>query len=43
MYAIAFDAIISDLKASYAEPYNNAYFEIKMILRLERFYRYCQR
>lgn len=29
MFAIAFDLNISDLKATYGEPYNNAYYEIK--------------
>ena len=28
MYAIAFDMVITDLRANYGEPYNNAYFEI---------------
>lgn len=30
MYAIAFDRVITDLRANYGEPYNNAYFEIKI-------------
>jgi virulence-associated protein VapD len=38
MYAIAFDMAISDLKEHYGEPYNNAYFEIKNILREYGFY-----
>ena len=29
MFAIAFDLVISDLKAHYGEPYNNAYVEIR--------------
>jgi len=28
MYAIAFDMVIADLKASYGDPYNGAYDEI---------------
>ena len=38
MYAIAFDMSISDLKESFGEPYNNAYFEIKKVLRKYSFY-----
>lgn len=38
MYAIAFDMVIEDLKAYYGEPYNNAYFEIKKVLREYEFY-----
>ena len=38
MYAIAFDMVIADLKEYYGEPYNNAYFEIKNILREYEFY-----
>ena len=34
MYAIAFDMVITDLRANYGEPYNNAYFEINKVLRL---------
>ena len=33
MYAIAFDMVITDLRANYGEPYNNAYFEINKVLR----------
>ena len=33
MFAIAFDMLISDLKKNYGKSYNNAYFEIRMILR----------
>ena len=33
MYAIAFDLLIGDLKEHYGEPYNNAYFEIKEVLK----------
>lgn len=32
MYAIAFDMDIEALRASYGDPYNNAYAEIKKIL-----------
>ncbi len=38
MYAIAFDMVVTDLKASYGEPYHNAYFEIKTALREFEFY-----
>ncbi|MBO5548836.1 MAG: virulence protein [Prevotella sp.] len=38
MFAIAFDLNISDLKATYGEPYNNAYYEIKTILRKYDFF-----
>lgn len=38
MFAIAFDMIITDLKENYGEPYNNAYFEIKNVLREYEFY-----
>jgi virulence-associated protein VapD len=38
MFAIAFDMVIADLKEHYGEPYNNAYFEIKMVLREYGFY-----
>jgi virulence-associated protein VapD len=38
MYAIAFDMVVSDLKEHYKEPYNNAYFEIKTVLRKYEFY-----
>lgn len=33
MYAIAFDLEIIELEKYYGEPYNNAYFEIKKILK----------
>lgn len=36
MFAISFDMVIIDLKKNYGEPYNNAYFEISVIL--EEFY-----
>ena len=38
MFAIAFDINISILKDTYGEPYNNAYYEIKTILRKYEFY-----
>jgi virulence-associated protein VapD len=38
MFAIAFDMVVSDLKEYYGEPYNNAYYEIKNILREHEFY-----
>lgn len=38
MFAIAFDMVVTDLKEHYGEPYNNAYFEIKTILRRYDFY-----
>jgi virulence-associated protein VapD len=38
MYAIAFDMVTTDLKEHYGEPYNNAYFEIKNVLREYEFY-----
>lgn len=38
MFAIAFDMLISDLKKNYGRSYNNAYFEIRMILRRYGFY-----
>ncbi len=37
MYALAFDLIISNLKEHYGEPYNNAYFEIKELLKKDGF------
>ena len=37
MYAIAFDMVITDLRANYGEPYNNAYFEINKVLRQYEF------
>ena len=38
MFAIAFDMDIKELRSSYGEPYNNAYYEIKIILRKYDFY-----
>ena len=37
MFAISFDMVISNLKKHYGEPYNNAYFEIKELLRRNGF------
>lgn len=37
MFALSLDMVISDLKQHYGEPYNNAYFEIKAILRKNGF------
>jgi virulence-associated protein VapD len=39
MFAISFDMLISDLKENYGDPYNNAYFEIAVILEKFEFYR----
>lgn len=38
MFAITFDMSISDLKENYGDPYNNAYFEIKVLLRQYEFF-----
>lgn len=38
MFAIAFDMDIKELRSTYGEPYNNAYYEIKIILRRYDFY-----
>ena len=38
MFAIAFDMVVADLKEHYGEPYNNAYFEIRSVLRQFDFY-----
>ena len=38
MFAIAFDVDIKELRNSYGEPYNNAYYEIKIILRKYDFF-----
>jgi virulence-associated protein VapD len=37
MFAIAFDMVIADLKQYYGDPYNNAYFEIRLELRKYKF------
>ncbi len=34
----SFDMVITDLRANYGEPYNNAYFEINKVLRQYEFY-----
>lgn len=39
MYAISFDLIIAELKDNYGNPYNNAYYEISVILEKYNFYR----
>ncbi len=39
MYAIAFDMNISSLEKHYGKPYNNAYYEIAVILEKFTFYR----
>jgi len=31
MFAVSFDLVISDLKTHYGNPYNRAYFEIKVL------------
>lgn len=38
MFAIAFDMDIKELRTTYGEPYNNAYYEIKILLRKFDFY-----
>lgn len=38
MFAIAFDMDIKELRNAYGEPYNNAYYEVKNILRNYDFY-----
>lgn len=37
MYAISFDLTIGELKKHYGEPYNNAYFEVRMLLKKSGF------
>ena len=37
MFAIAFDMDIKELRSTYGETYNNAYYEIKIILRDHNF------
>lgn len=39
MFAIAFDMVINDLKTYYGEPYNNAYYDISVIMEKYGFYR----
>ena len=38
MFAIAFDMDIKELQNTYGEPYKNAYYEIKIVLRKYDFY-----
>ena len=38
MFAIAFDMDVRELRNTYGEPYNNAYYEIKILLRDFDFY-----
>ena len=38
MFAIAFDMDIKELRSTYGETYNNAYYEIKIILRKYNFF-----
>jgi len=37
MFAISFDLLISDLKIYYGEPYNRAYYEVKILLEKHSF------
>ena len=39
MFAISFDMLIADLKENYGETYNNAYYEISVVLEEFSFYR----
>ena len=39
MFAIAFDMVIKDLRTYYGEPYNNAYYDISVIMEQFGFYR----
>jgi len=39
MFAISFDMLIADLKENYGESYNNAYYEISVVLEAFDFYR----
>ena len=39
MFAISFDMLIADLKENFGEPYNNAYYEISVVLEEFDFYR----
>ena len=38
MYALSFDMVVSDLKQYYGEPYNKAYYEIKIFVERQRLY-----
>ena len=37
MFAISFDMSVSELRQHYGEPYNNAYYEIKELLKKDGF------
>ncbi|MCH5244430.1 MAG: virulence protein [Lentimicrobiaceae bacterium] len=37
MYALSFDMMVSQLEKHYGKPYNNAYYEIKELLRKDGF------
>ena len=37
MFAISFDMSVSELRQYYGEPYNNAYYEIKELLKKDGF------
>ncbi len=39
MFAISFDMLIEDLKKNYGESYNNAYYEVSVVLENFDFYR----
>ena len=39
VFAIAFDMVVKDLKTYYGEPYNNAYYDISVIMEQFGFYR----
>jgi virulence-associated protein VapD len=39
MFAISFDMVVSDLKKHYGESYNNAYYDISVILEKFSFFR----
>jgi virulence-associated protein VapD len=39
MFAISFDMLIADLKENYGESYNNAYYEISVVLEEFHFFR----
>lgn len=37
MFAISFDMSVSELRQYYGEPYNNAYYEVKELLKKDGF------
>lgn len=39
MFAIAFDMIVKNLRENYGEPYNNAYYDISVMMEKYGFYR----